>query len=124
MNTRQQGDLGVAYAIWHYTKKGYIVSIPNTEASRYDLVVDDGERLLRVQCKTTSYRTPEGVFQAQLRTSGGNSSWTGVVKKISRAECDLVFILTEDVDAYEFPSEFLDGRTTVNLGKKAERFRV
>ena len=31
---------------------GYAVSVPFGENTRYDLVLDDGERLLRVQCKT------------------------------------------------------------------------
>ena len=31
---------------------GYQVSVPFGENTRYDLVVDDGDRLLRVQCKT------------------------------------------------------------------------
>ena len=32
---------------------GYQVSVPFGENSRYDLVVDDGRRLQRVQCKTS-----------------------------------------------------------------------
>jgi hypothetical protein len=31
---------------------GYAISVPFGENTRYDLVVDDGTRLLRVQCKT------------------------------------------------------------------------
>jgi hypothetical protein len=31
---------------------GYAISVPFGENTRYDLVIDDGERLLRVQCKT------------------------------------------------------------------------
>ena len=35
---------------------GYDVSIPLTESAAYDLVVDDGHQLARVQCKFASDR--------------------------------------------------------------------
>lgn len=35
---------------------GYAVSVPFGENVRYDLVIDDGERLRRVQCKTGRLR--------------------------------------------------------------------
>lgn len=35
---------------------GYAVSVPFGENVRYDLVIDDGERLARVQCKTGRLR--------------------------------------------------------------------
>ena len=37
-------------------ESGYQVSTPFGENTRYDLVLDDGERLLRVQCKTGRMR--------------------------------------------------------------------
>lgn len=124
MNTKQQGDIGVAKAIYIYTTLGYTVSIPNTDNAKYDLVVDKNGKLNRVQVKTTSFKTKYGIYQVMLRTSGGNQSWTGEVGRIYKKNVDLVFILSEDGAAYEFPSEILDGSSTVNLGKDKEQFRV
>ncbi|WP_426513126.1 group I intron-associated PD-(D/E)XK endonuclease [Dactylosporangium sp. McL0621] len=56
MNRKQQGDLGVAMAIAYYTRTGYAVSVPLTDNTRYDLIIDGGERLLRVQVKTTGFQ--------------------------------------------------------------------
>ena len=36
---------------------GYAVSVPFGENTRYDLVIDDGAHLLRVQCKTGRMRS-------------------------------------------------------------------
>ena len=49
--TQRKGDLATAQAIVTFTRRGYDVSIPLTESAAYDLVVDDGEGLHRVQCK-------------------------------------------------------------------------
>ncbi len=52
MNTKQVGDeteARIAAAIIGY---GYTVAIPFGDNDRYDLIVDTGEQLLRVQCKT------------------------------------------------------------------------
>lgn len=124
-NTKQQGDLGVASSIFVYTKFGYIVSVPLTDNARYDLVVDKGDGPLRVQVKTCDYYTKSGNPEVSLRTLGGNQSWSGVAKKLSASECDLVFIhVVRDSSNYEIPSHLLDGRSTVTLGSKYLEFRV
>jgi PD-(D/E)XK endonuclease len=55
---------------------GYDVSIPLTESAAYDLVVDDGNRLLRVQCK---FAANDPRRQVDLRRIHSNS--TGYVIK-------------------------------------------
>jgi hypothetical protein len=42
---------------------GYAISVPFGENTRYDLVIDDGERLFRVQCKTGRLRDGAVVFR-------------------------------------------------------------
>lgn len=46
---------------------GYAVSVPFGENTRYDLVIDDGNRLQRVQCKTGRLRN--GVVQFRTASS-------------------------------------------------------
>ena len=124
MNSKQQGDIGVSKAIYYYTAKEYIVSFPLTDNSKYDLIVDKNGILFRVQAKTTTYKTEYGVYQVMLKTFGGNQSWSGEVSKISSNNVDLVFIVSEDGNMYEFPSKYLNGRSTINLGKDKEKYRV
>jgi hypothetical protein len=55
-NTKAIGDLSEAMVIAALVRHGYLVSIPFGENHRYDVVADDGERLLRIQVKTGRLR--------------------------------------------------------------------
>jgi hypothetical protein len=50
------GDRTTLAAMQALQQSGYAVSVPFGENTRYDLVIDDGERLGRVQCKTGRLR--------------------------------------------------------------------
>lgn len=124
LNTKQQGDIGVAQAIYWFTLNRNQVSIPNTDSTRYDLIVDNGRQLRKVQCKTTYTRSKEGNPVVSLRTMGGNQSWGGVVKKITTDETDLVWCCVEGKEAYLFNSEDVAGMSTITLGKKYLKYAV
>ena len=115
MKNKDYGNIGEVEAISFYTKKGYIVSKPLFENCKYDLIVDDGKSLTRVQVKTSRFTTEYGKHQVNFRTCGGNRSGTGKVSKLSRDEIDLVFIYLSDGRVFEFPIDKLEGRTSINL---------
>ncbi|USZ69374.1 group I intron-associated PD-(D/E)XK endonuclease [Halorussus salilacus] len=51
-NSKDKGDETEATVIQRLISNGYSVSIPFGDNDKYDLIVDDGNRLYRVQCKT------------------------------------------------------------------------
>ena len=55
-DTKRKGDISEARAIGALAEAGYFVSIPFGENQRYDLIADNGKRLLRVQVKTGRLR--------------------------------------------------------------------
>lgn len=112
---KAQGNIGEAAAILHYTKKGCIVSKPLFENTPYDLVVDSGEGLKRVQVKTSRNLKPSGKYEVNLRVFGGNRSGTGKVKHISKDEVDILFALLGDDRIEEVDVADIDGRSTINL---------
>ena len=116
MNSRQQGDIGLVEAISYYTKNGYTVFLPFSEATRIDLIAEKDGRVVRIQCKTSTRKKKSSCYEVGLRTNGGNQSWNKVCKKISSDEVDEVFIWCEDGSLWVFPAEILDGRTTVTAG--------
>lgn len=122
---RQRGDQGVATAILHYTRQGCIVSVPATEATRYDLIVDRAGLLARVQVKTTVYRRNGACYIVQLRSAGGATypSRKPVVF-ISDGECDLVFVLAGDGTAFEFPVSVVAGRSELTLNGDKQQYVV
>lgn len=66
-NSRQQGAIGIGRAIAYYSAQGYAVFVPVSDISRFDLVVDTGSRLLRVEVKTSRQASGE----IDLRIHGG-----------------------------------------------------
>jgi hypothetical protein len=123
---RRQGDLGEASAIEWLTSVGAAVSFPLFHSPDYDLIADFGGRLCRTQVKTSTYaQEANGRFRARLATSGGNQSWTGVIKCFSSARCDFVFVLVGDGRRWFIPSNEIEGRHEVTLGgPKYSEFEV
>jgi hypothetical protein len=55
-DTKRKGDISEARVIAALAEAGYLLSIPFGENQRYDLIADDGKRLLRIQVKTGRLR--------------------------------------------------------------------
>ena len=115
-NPRRQGDLGEAAAIHSLTELGAGISVPLFHSPDYDLVAELGGRLFRVQVKTSTRETAKGRFAVQLATSGGNQSWTGVVKRFSADRCDFLFALVADQRMWFIPSAEIEATSGIVLG--------
>jgi PD-(D/E)XK endonuclease len=107
--TQRKGDLATASAVARFTRMGFDVSIPLTESAAYDLVVDDGEGLRRVQCKYCG--AARG--QVDLRQIPSNSGGY-VVKLVPPNAYDWLYILAADGCEYLI-KECLHGRRSVGL---------
>jgi hypothetical protein len=115
VNPRRQGDLGEYSAVEWLGSRGYPVWIPFGHSPDCDLVTEIGGRLVRVQVKTSTMRVRDR-FQVALRTSGGNQSWTGVVKRFSAERCEWLFVLVGDGRRWFIPATEVGGATVIVLG--------
>ena len=121
-NSNSQGNIGMCYAMAYYAKLGWVISIPITDCQDYDLVVDNGEKLLKIQVKTTNF-LDKSIYQVNLRTTSGNK--TSVKRKdFSENSSDILFILTGDKTMYSIPKENIESKTTINLGEKYKNYIV
>lgn len=104
MFTWQQGMLGLTTAINYFTHRGFFVSIPLIDAQSYDLVVDDGNSLLKVQVKTTNRVTKAGKHRVKLDTSTSNGK--GATRKnFDNTKTDYVFVyIPRTSEMYLIPS--------------------
>lgn len=94
---------------------GYDVAIPLTESAAYDLIVDHGGGLARVQCKFVSSNRR----QVDLRRIHSNS--TGyVVKRALENSYDWLFVVDAHGAEYLIKSCFA-GRRSVTL-RDVDRF--
>ena len=106
--TQRKGDRATAQAVATFTARGFDVSIPFTESAAYDLVVDDGSALYRVQCTYTSGR------QVDLRRIHSNARGY-VVKRCAAAAYDWLYVLNAVGQEY-LVTECLSGRRSFNPG--------
>ena len=120
INSKKQGDIGMCYAMAYYAKLGWTVSVPVTDSQDYDLIVDTGTKLLKVQVKTTAQVSEHGIYIVSLRTCGGNKSGH-TAKTFDNNQSDLLFVLTDNGDCYSIPKSEI---SAVALGERYLPYRV
>ncbi len=97
------------------TEAGAWVSVPLFHSPDYDLIADWGERLDRVQVKTsTCWRNKR--WEVTLATRGGNQSWSGLVKLLDSTRCDRLFVQVGDGRRWYIPASSLGGGSGILLG--------
>ena len=119
-SARAQGDIGEARAIYEFTKMGYMVSIPTSVHCKYDLVVDDGERLLRVQVKTSQHQKKSGTFEVNLSQTSTKYMEGRIhqFQKVKRSrQFDILFVLTGDDNVWILPEDKIEGNFSILLNE-------
>ena len=112
---RRQGDLGEASAIEWLAGVASAVFVPVFSSPDYDLVAEIDDRLVRVQVKTSgSWDNNRWAVAVCMR--GGNQSWNRIVKRMSPARCDALFVLVADGRRWFIPSHAVEAGTSISLG--------
>jgi hypothetical protein len=129
INRQAQGDLGEFSAMEWLAGKGARVWIPLGHSPDVDLIAEIGERLLRVQVKTSTYQvdTPENGrrWAVSISTSGGNRSWQGTTKEFDQDRADYLFVLVGDGRRWFIPASTVEAARRLNLGgTKYSEFEV
>jgi len=117
---KQRGNAGLSMAIAYFGSNGYIVSLPLNDTQDYDLIADDGEKLLKVQCKSTQQiiNKDKGIYTVELSSCGGTK---GVrYKTIKDTNVDLVFVLCSDNTMYLIPKDKIVNVRGIRLYKHSE----
>jgi len=104
-DTQRKGDIAVAQAIATFTKLGYDVALPLTESAPYDILVDDGKGIWRVQVKFSSGK------DVDLRRVHSNSQGY-VVKKVRANVYDWLYVLKNSGEQY-LVKQCLDSRRSI-----------
>lgn len=79
-DTKRIGDLSEVTLLYAFVSLGYQVSIPWGENHRYDLIVERGNALLRVQVKTGRLRMGSiwfNAYSSHAHRNGGPRSYRG-----------------------------------------------
>ena len=125
INSSRQGDIGEARAILEYTKMGYVVSRTLFDSAKYDLIIDDGESLKRVQVKTSNSKDGDA-YLVNLRTVISHKRISSSYRKRQYNDYDILFVLTSDNRCWSISVNDLgNAETAVSLGnKKYNEFEI
>lgn len=120
MNTTNQGTVGLGAAIAEFTKRGNTVSIPLVDGQKYDLIADDGKKLLKIQVKTCSYRDNRtGNYKVQLATNSKQRT-----NKFDKRMIDYVYILCDNGRQYLIPSKEINAEVMLTLTYKWNKYMI
>jgi len=122
INSKRQGNVGIARAILWYTEHGYIISLPLTDSQPYDLIVDIDSVLKRIQVKTATTKRNNS-FVVHLRSMSNVKGSKLRIRFLSENDADFVFIATEK-DNYIIPIKILVGMSMVTLSSKYDEYKI
>ena len=115
MNTKEKGDIAVAFAIQHFVSGGYEVCLPLGDKRSYDLVIEKNNTFQSVQIKYAGiYLSKNGGCYANLRVMGGNQSY-GYAKKYDNDAFDMLFVYTARGDKYVLPWRDVTNRNLIYI---------
>ncbi len=95
VNPKAVGERSEAIILAALIQQGYVVSIPFGDNQRYDLLVDDGERILRVQCKT-AYLCRGTIRFDCCNNRYMNEQGNAQRKRSYKGEVDVFFVYSPD----------------------------
>jgi PD-(D/E)XK endonuclease len=122
-HTNVKGNVSESAALNAFSKAGFVISLPFGNGAPYDLIVDTGERLLKVQVKTGRLRGGCVLFPAQ-RIYGQHGTKR---HKYDEGEIDLFAVYCQENDAvYLVPTlgALAEGRLRVSSTKNNQQQHV
>lgn len=124
LKPREQGDMGELSAMTWLVGKGATVYIPVGHSPDGDLVAVIGDRVVRIEVKTATYRDGDR-WSVGISTRGGNQSWSGIVKHFDPKRCEFLFVHVGDGRRWFIPTGALDCTSTLTVGgRKYSEFEI
>ena len=87
---KQKGLLTELHCQLAFTELGFLVMTPTSEDSRYDFIIDTGEKFLRIQCKTCSPKDDGSAITFSCRSTRSNTQ-DNVSRKYTKQEIDYFY---------------------------------
>lgn len=121
-SNRSKGKAGLAVAIGYYGSIGYTVNLPLNDTQDYDLIVDDGITLKKVQVRCTGAKTKYGSYAVSLRSCGGTNG--SVYSYFIDTNVDILFVVCTNGWLFEIPKEKVTKRSSINVNNKKPKFSL
>src|SRR4051794_40700180 len=114
LTSNQKGAIAEAMFSVAAIRAGFTVYRPISEHGRADLILDRGDRLLRVQCKWGTL--DKNVVKAWIRTSRLTPRLGYINTTYDESEIDAIGVYCEGTDeCYLLPVDRISGKTVIHL---------
>ena len=118
MNTKDKGSIGELVVMAEAAKRGYTVCIPHGDNQRYDLILDRGNALERVQVKCLTPKN--GKLELNLYTVMHNKDGVDSTKYrrsyYNASEIDLICVVNlETYEVFAIPYVEISGMSSIRL---------
>jgi hypothetical protein len=123
LHTVAQGKLGMVYAIKALAETGFSISIPLIDDQPYDLVADDGDRLYRVQVKSTQYKGGGPNYVVQIKHVHHNRS-ENIIRRFDNTKVDLMVCVTSEANVFIIPADVITSKNVLTLNSKYAKYEV
>ena len=123
MSKVTQGSAGLGAAIGYFCGIGVVVSLPLVDNQDYDLIIDEGGLLKKVQVKTTGVKAPSGNYEVQLKSVRSNKS-VNTIKYFDSSKVDYLFILCDDSSKYLIPSSEVKVVGSLTLTQERVKYKI
>ncbi len=107
-------------AIAYFGSNGYTVSVPLNDTQDYDLVVDMGGDLKKVQVKATNSKHSANSYSLLLKTVSGTTR--KVYKTVVDTDIDYLFCLCGDGTMFLIPKEEIKNRNMLCLSTSKSKY--
>lgn len=115
MDTIQKGEIAFLVASRRAVEKDFIVSRPTIPA-RYDLILDSGGQLYRVQVKYADKMSSNSTGSVHLDLRRKSQSKSARVRLYSVSEVDVLLVYLPTIDKILwFDSDKFDGRQSLTI---------
>lgn len=111
-----RGTVSELLAEQYFLRKGNIVSKPINDFNEYDLIIDDGNKLSRVQVKTIYFDNSKKRFLSSCVTSHIKGNEKRVNKKYGENSFDICACVLKEYDCiYLIPIKEMAGRRSITF---------
>ena len=139
LNTKQKGNITEMQCAVAFMQQGYKVSFPYGEDCKYDMIVDTGKHLYRVQCKTSSklpnseegfkFKTRSTVITTHgVKTSGYSQEEIDVFATMYEGQCYVISVkdcgVNEKILRFQYPKNGQHKGITLAVDYKLEQTKA
>ncbi len=116
LNSSNKSEIAVLKVELRANEKGYHVCLPKNQASRYDLVIDDGQKLYRTQVKYLNSFDSRGMGEKSENTLRLKFTGTQAGKAYDKKDIDLFLIYIPSKDQIvSIPLEKFHNKNSISI---------